>query len=716
MNLKNDITNFQQRFDETFSEACDRFKGLLCKCPHHGFSELHQIDTFYNALTQSDQDSLNAAAGGNILNRTPRDALTIIENKSKVRISRNKPIVSKVSITTSFPSPSPDVTAFTEIIKELVLMNKATQQVTIKSIEDTCVTCGGPHPYYECLATDGNTFNASAATRSYNQGGQGYRPQGETNYRDSNQMRPPIGPSNDFSNYMKTNDVNMRAMQNQISNMKTKLKKEFQTTMLNQNNELKNDLKNMMSSFFQMKSPLGSGSLPSNIIANPRGDLKAITTRSGVSYDGPTIPPTSSPLPKEVEREPEATKDKVQTTSTAHVQLPVVQVPILEPDVAPNPNPKLSIPDGDEQLIFHVDNTLKHPHELINMINFIDITCEDRFSEVLKFKKSNHPSSGSTTSHFDLSLPDYEVFCFKEKSSGSTTSHFNYSLPEYESFCFDHIEEKSSGSTTTHSDYSLPEYDAFYFDDDHIQEKSSGSTTTHSDFALPEYDSFIFNLSIDPFPPANRSTFYHEEFADELALLDPFLPGNEDYNFDPGADLREIEYLLNRDPSIESSPKSDIEIIDPILERFTDEPALILYGDSYKDIDHENSLLALDETFLLDTPPPGSKLVSLEEVENFDPFFSLNRSEMMTMMADIPSLKLNEDKCFDPGGDEIDADIPSDFEDDYYNSEGDIIYLESLLNNVTIPYLPPEVFLEHVPKSLNDEPNIDDLRKYEAYL
>nr|GEX15643.1 reverse transcriptase domain-containing protein [Tanacetum cinerariifolium] len=85
MNLKNDIMNFKQRFDETFSEAWDHFKDLLRKCPHHDFSEFHQIDTFYNALTQSDQDSLNAAAGGNLLNRTPRDALTIIKNKLKVR-------------------------------------------------------------------------------------------------------------------------------------------------------------------------------------------------------------------------------------------------------------------------------------------------------------------------------------------------------------------------------------------------------------------------------------------------------------------------------------------------------------------------------------------------------------------------------------------------------------------------------------------------------
>ncbi|GJX97452.1 hypothetical protein Tco_0353250 [Tanacetum coccineum] len=94
------------------------------------------------------------------------------------------------------------------------------------------------------------------------------------------------------------------------------------------------------------------------------------------------------------------------------------------------------------------------------------------------------------------------------------TNTFDNSLTE--SFCFD-LEENSSGSTTTHSDYSLPDYEAFYSDDDHIKEKSSGSTTTHADFS--QYDSFIFDLSINPFPPADRSDFYHEEFADELAHI-----------------------------------------------------------------------------------------------------------------------------------------------------------------------------------------------------
>ncbi|GJX75518.1 hypothetical protein Tco_0314113 [Tanacetum coccineum] len=94
------------------------------------------------------------------------------------------------------------------------------------------------------------------------------------------------------------------------------------------------------------------------------------------------------------------------------------------------------------------------------------------------------------------------------------TNTFDNSLTE--SFCFD-LEEISSGSTTTRSDYSLPDYEAFYSDDDHIKEKSSGSTTTHADFS--QYDSFIFDLSINPFPPADRSDFYHEEFADELAHI-----------------------------------------------------------------------------------------------------------------------------------------------------------------------------------------------------
>nr|GEW38941.1 reverse transcriptase domain-containing protein [Tanacetum cinerariifolium] len=136
--------NFQQRFDETFSEAWDHFKDLLHKCPHHGYSELHQIDTFYNALTQSDQDSLNAAAGGYLLNRTPRDALTIIENKLKVRTSRNKLVVSKASATTSSSTLAyiPKITTLTDAIKAMLLQNKTPSPASVKVVEEIFVTCG----------------------------------------------------------------------------------------------------------------------------------------------------------------------------------------------------------------------------------------------------------------------------------------------------------------------------------------------------------------------------------------------------------------------------------------------------------------------------------------------------------------------------------------------------------------------------------------------
>ncbi|GJW25451.1 hypothetical protein Tco_0039262 [Tanacetum coccineum] len=98
------------------------------------------------------------------------------------------------------------------------------------------------------------------------------------------------------------------------------------------------------------------------------------------------------------------------------------------------------------------------------------------------------------------------------------TNTFDNSSPESETFYFD-LEENSSGSTTTRSDYSLPDYKAFNSDDDHIEEKNSGSTTTQSDISLSQYDSFIFDLSINPFPPADRSDFNHEEFAGELAHI-----------------------------------------------------------------------------------------------------------------------------------------------------------------------------------------------------
>nr|GEZ85549.1 reverse transcriptase domain-containing protein [Tanacetum cinerariifolium] len=106
-------------------EAWDRFKNLHRACPYYGFSELHQLDTFCNALNSKDQDSLNSAAGGNYLDKMPRECLAIIESKSKVRYSRNKPVVAKVSMNTSTFGISPDVAELKDMVKSLLLDKKS---------------------------------------------------------------------------------------------------------------------------------------------------------------------------------------------------------------------------------------------------------------------------------------------------------------------------------------------------------------------------------------------------------------------------------------------------------------------------------------------------------------------------------------------------------------------------------------------------------------
>ncbi|GKE60890.1 hypothetical protein Tco_1511257, partial [Tanacetum coccineum] len=140
------------------------FKDLLRACPHHGFSQLYQLDIFYNGLNLSDQDSLNYAADGNLLERSTQDVLKIIENKSKVRISRNKPIVSQVKA--SNVDSSEIASAVASVVTSAMTVMFKQHQVTptpasVKAVEESRVTCGGAHSYRQCPAIDGNTFSAS---------------------------------------------------------------------------------------------------------------------------------------------------------------------------------------------------------------------------------------------------------------------------------------------------------------------------------------------------------------------------------------------------------------------------------------------------------------------------------------------------------------------------------------------------------------------------
>nr|GEU57870.1 reverse transcriptase domain-containing protein [Tanacetum cinerariifolium] len=108
--------------NESFNEACERFKDLLRQCPHHGFSELHQLDTFYNALNPNDQDALDFAAGGNFLDKIPRECLSIIESKSKVRYSRSRITDSRANtnalLSSSLPSNSFDLQQIAASLKD----------------------------------------------------------------------------------------------------------------------------------------------------------------------------------------------------------------------------------------------------------------------------------------------------------------------------------------------------------------------------------------------------------------------------------------------------------------------------------------------------------------------------------------------------------------------------------------------------------------------
>nr|GEY15024.1 reverse transcriptase domain-containing protein [Tanacetum cinerariifolium] len=147
------------------------------------------------------QDSLNFAAGGNYLDKMPRECLGIIEIKSKVRYSCNKPVVAKVSMTVSTSGISHDVAE----LKDMNQLTNLTDLIT-------------------------KIVNSNTASTS------------------------------------------------------------------------------------------SSGTFPSNMIANPRSNLKAITTRSGVSYDGPQIPPPLFSLPSMVENELEATKDTVDPTNNGNTK------------------------------------------------------------------------------------------------------------------------------------------------------------------------------------------------------------------------------------------------------------------------------------------------------------------------------------------------------------------------------------------------------------
>ncbi|GJU02077.1 reverse transcriptase domain-containing protein [Tanacetum coccineum] len=306
-------------------------------------------------------------------------------------------------------------------------------------------------------------------------------------------------------------------------------------------------------------SSSGTGSLPSNIVANPRGDLKAITTRSGISYDGPPIPPLLSPLPKVVERELEVTKDTVQP-STENIQPPIVQsqVQIDEPVSKHrewlNAQPWPILVQASILCLFSYDKKLSLPELTSTQMTLeladLSITrpigvAEDVFVKVGKF-------------HFlaDFMVVDYDAdpwvplilrrpFLRKAQAlidvyGEEITLRFNdeaitfkvgqtsrYSYNNFESInridvidisCEEYAQEVFGFSDSSKSGNPTPSLD-------HILSTSFPSLTLFEgcDFILEEIKACLRNNSIPP--------------------------GINDVVFDPEGDLLLLEKLLNDDPS-----------------------------------------------------------------------------------------------------------------------------------------------------------------------
>nr|GEV05517.1 reverse transcriptase domain-containing protein [Tanacetum cinerariifolium] len=143
----------------------------------------------------------------------------------------------------------------------------------------------------------------------------------------NNQIQPGI--PNELSSYMKSNEIMIKSMQNQIN----VLRGDFNMQEENLRRNLNNDMWSILGSFFQNQAST-SGTLSSNIVPNPKGEMKAVTTRSGLAYEGPSIS-TNSYLEKVVEQNNEETTKKEHSNcqgSTAHIQPPVVPISIPELD------------------------------------------------------------------------------------------------------------------------------------------------------------------------------------------------------------------------------------------------------------------------------------------------------------------------------------------------------------------------------------------------
>ncbi|GKA73835.1 reverse transcriptase domain-containing protein [Tanacetum coccineum] len=699
-NLRNEITGFQQRFEESFSDAWDRFKELLRACPHHGFSELHQLDTFYNALNENDQDSLNSAAGGNFLDKRPNDYLRIIESKSKVHHSRSKAIKSKVNTTTSTPGISPDVDE-------------------LKDMEEIVYCALGNPSYRYCPAIHGNNYRdniqsymSQAATVKYNQGNSGYRLQPVANqiqppgfpliqnkqFNQGNNSNQGIMPyqvpiqqsqvvtSNELETFKKTNEVSMQAMRNHITNLKAEIRSEMQTTMQNQNkafkNELTNEIKGMLGQFLNMNSasPSSSGSLPSTTIPNPKGEIKVITTRSGLAYDGPPALPTPSTSSKEVEQEPEILMDqlpKPRERTFKVISKDSKSIPPLVVQSSYEPVEPARAPNSFEPSSAHNDDSFKELHKFLEM-----------------FKKL----------HFNISLAEALIL-----------------MPKYTKMMKDLILNKEKLFEVANTP--LTENCSAVIMKKLLEKlRDPGRFLIPCDFnrmpqcmALADLGASINLMPLGIYYRLNLPELIPTKMTLELANGSLAIPSDiaEDVLVKVGkftfpADFVVVDYEVNyRVPLILGGPflRTARALIDVHGEEL-----ILRDGEESTTQSFEPSNVSFSPSL---TPSKGSDSI-LGKTDSLNPFYK--ESGRTTSFSNTPpSSPLLETS--DVFLDEVDAflayeSIPSGNDDEYYDSKGDVLYLEELLNDDSsqLPPMDPKQEKETKAKSSTEEPTeLEDL-------
>ncbi|GJV19637.1 hypothetical protein Tco_1368657 [Tanacetum coccineum] len=230
-------------------------------------------------------------------------------------------------------------------------------------------------------------YVSQAAAANFNQGNTAYQ---APVYQAPAPQAPGVSKA-DFDSYVKANDAVMRNVQNQGQSLQSQLNN------LDTSNQR---LESMLGNFIKINtaSTSGSGTLPSNTVTNPKEDLKGITTRSGVAYQGPTIPTPSSSTPKVVNRETEVTKDKVLPTNNGgaediHPLVVQISEPVVAPVSAPMPNQKISIPfpsrRNDERRREKANDQIEKFYEIFRdmsfEISFMDaLTLMPKFASTLK--------------------------------------------------------------------------------------------------------------------------------------------------------------------------------------------------------------------------------------------------------------------------------------------------------------------------------------------